>query len=323
MKRYDADSAADVVLVLFFARLLTAVAMNPRMLMPRYGRYHRLLGMLLFGVLIAGMVDARLALLPRAHLWVFDALLSCLGFAVAYSAARDFGPAHRKVKNTMMASGVLDKEATVTYSEMIEHCFYQLINLAQILYLHALPHAGSVGTQFALAFAVVVPWRWRRAFPINSFSANYASYATQQVGGRSALIRLLYRLKKWQYLLYKHALLHGLNASLAMTAGRLPDGQAAVQTPDFRLYWMCLNVAYVMEFFMQTLVKRQYMSQSWMLALQQLLMAVSTLAALRVPLRAVSPSLAALSFALNFARRGRELSNGALVITAALVRTTM
>jgi len=29
-----------------------------------------------------------------------------------------------------------------------------------------------------------------------------------------------------------------------------------VGTAHFRLYWLCLNVAYVCEFFMQTLVKR-------------------------------------------------------------------
>lgn len=89
-----------------------------------------------------------------------------------------------------------------------------------------------------------------------------------------------------------------------------------MRAPHFRLYWLCLNTAYVCEFFMQTLVKRGHMSQTWMLALQQLLMAVSTVAALRV-LGNVWPPLCALSFALNFARRSREVSNGVIVLAAA------
>ena len=81
-------------------------------------------------------------------------------------------------------------------------------------------------------------------------------------------------------------------------------------------YWTCLNIAYVHEFFLQTLVKRGYMRQPMMLGLNQLLMAVSTYAALRV-LPSVHPALAALSLALNLARRGREVSNGAVVLGAA------
>ena len=155
---------------------------------------------------------------------------------------------------------------------------------------------------------MLLPWLARGRFPVNSFSANYAKPG---FGGSTPLIRFLYRMKKWQYLLYKHCLLHGLNASVAAT-----HAGALVHERHFRLYWLCLNTAYVCEFFMQTLVKRRYMSQNWMLALQQLLMSVSTVAALRV-LTNVWPHLCALSFALNFARRGRELSNGAVVLAAA------
>ena len=77
-------------------------------------------------------------------------------------------------------------------------------------------------------------------------------------------------------MVYKHALLHGLNASIACS------GAAIAEERSFRLYWCCLNTAYVFEFFMQTLVKRQYMSQTWMLVLQNVLMLVSTVAALQV-----------------------------------------
>mgnify|MGYP006932690272 CR=1 FL=1 len=57
--------------------------------------------------------------------------------------------------------------------------------------------------------------------------------------------------------------------------------------------------------------------QRWMLLLQQTLMLVSTAAAGQV-LQAVRPLPAALSFALNFVRRGREVSNGCVVIAVAL-----
>ena len=147
----------------------------------------------------------------------------------------------------------------------------------------------------------------RSRFPVNSFSANYK---TPGVGGGTPLIRFLYRMKKWQYLLYKHALLHGLNASVAV------DGGALVSTSYFRTYWLCLNVAYVCEFFMQTLVKRRYMPQATMLALQQLLMVIATVFALQV-LQSVLVLPALLSLGLNLCRRGREVSNGMVVIFAA------
>ena len=44
----------------------------------------------------------------------------------------------------------------------------------------------------------------------------------------------------------------------------------------FRLYWLGLNAAYVMEFFLQTLVKRRYITQGRMLRMNQFLMLVST-----------------------------------------------
>ena len=192
---------------------------------------------------------------------------------------------------------------------MLEHCFYQLLNLAQILYLYGVSTLEGVPlARAALALAMLTPWLVRGAFPINAFSANYARPG---VGGTTRLIRFLYRMKKWQYLLYKHALLHGLNASVAV------DGAGGlVASAYFRTYWLCLNVAYVCEFFMQTLVKRQYLSQEWMLALQQILMSVSTVFALQV-LQSVYALPAALSLVLNLSRRGHELSNGVLVLAVA------
>ena len=89
-------------------------------------------------------------------------------------------------------------------------------------------------------------------------------------------------------------------------------------TAHFRLYWLCLNTAYVMEFFLQTLVKRGYLPQPALLWLQQVLMCVSTFAAF-APLRHVLLWPALLSLGLNFARRHREMSNTLCVLAAALL----
>lgn len=49
----------------------------------------------------------------------------------------------------------------------------------------------------------------------------------------------MYRLKKYQYLLYKHVLLHGLNVSVALST--IPSTTRLVLDPRFRLYWIGLN----------------------------------------------------------------------------------
>ena len=83
--------------------------------------------------------------------------------------------------------------------------------------------------------ATTAPWLVRHKFPVNSFSANYRKgpgAAVEEGEGTGAvegversfiklnearLIRLMYRTKKIQYLAYKHALLHGLNISVAVS----------------------------------------------------------------------------------------------------------
>ena len=301
----------DAALAFFVARLLLVIIVNRQMFTPRYGRAHRLLGLLLLGHMSIGLVDARFGnTIPPSILWLYDVTLSLLGLTVAFSAARDFGPSHSRVKND--ASGVLDEHATVTVEEMLEHCFYQGLNLVQVLYLHSSP-LFAPRLRVCMALGATAPWLGRRYFPVNSFSANYSRPG---FGGRTWLIRTLYRLKKYQYIFYKHFLLHGLNASNAVS--RLSRNGDLVSQPYFRLYWMCLNTAYVCEFFMQTLVKRAYISQRWMLVLQQLLMFASTVAALRV-LAAVRLLPALISLGLNFQRRGREVSNMAIVLLAARI----
>ena len=104
-----------------------------------------------------------------------------------------------------------------------------------------------------------------------------------------SLEAILYRFKKYQYLFYKHVLLHGLNITIALVVlnqtathpqtqdedgyihgayGTHGDGDTrgdeaslrvarvlttTVLTSEgyFSLYWLALNTAYVMEFFLQ------------------------------------------------------------------------
>ena len=72
-------------------------------------------------------------------------------------------------------------------------------------------------------------------------------------------------------------------------------------------------VCAVMEFFLQTLVKKGYLTQHWMLRMQQLLMAVSSIAAGIVLVRHVRPEAAVASLALSMVRRKRDTSNTMLV----------
>jgi len=129
---------------------------------------------------------------------------------------------------------------------MVEHAFYQGLNLAQVLYLHIVWRLPSQHLRAALALVVAIPWWFRGRFPVNRFSDNYRSEGTART-----VVGVMYRVKKWQYLAYKHVLLHGLNVTVAMTGVRLAG------TPAFQLYWLLLNTAYVMEFFLQTLVRRR------------------------------------------------------------------
>ena len=180
-------------LVVFFARLLLSIAQHPGMLLPRYGRSHRLLGVAMEFYLMLGLADSRPSVqfeLPRTWIGHYDIGISLLGFAVTYSAAREFGFAKSHIKGSE-ASGILDEAATVSLSEMQEHCFYQLLNLGQISYLYAISTLGEQPlARAALALCMLSPWLARSAFPVNAFSANYAKPG---VGGSSPLIRFLYR----------------------------------------------------------------------------------------------------------------------------------
>mmetsp|Transcript_39321 Transcript_39321/g.123139 ORF Transcript_39321/g.123139 Transcript_39321/m.123139 type:complete len:98 (-) Transcript_39321:901-1194(-) len=72
-----------------------------------------------------------------------------------------------------------------------------------------------------------------------------------------------------------------------------------------------------MEFFLQTLVKRRYMSQRNMLRLNMLLMVVSSVAALQVLYQHVCWPAALLSLLLNLFHRHHEVENFCLVLGSA------
>lgn len=98
-----------------------------------------------------------------------DVLLGIVGIFLTYSAAITFKYhskkhflANRKLndkgemvkkdqqisnkeldKKETQASGTLDPRAVVTYGEMVEHLFYQALNLTQVFFLHCCCYLGS------------------------------------------------------------------------------------------------------------------------------------------------------------------------------------
>ncbi|KAJ1441116.1 hypothetical protein B484DRAFT_322662 [Ochromonadaceae sp. CCMP2298] len=273
------------------------------MFVKQQGRRHAINGLLYFAWLGIGFLNLWHQIV---NYLLFDVVLGVLGTALPLSAAMDHQ--HRNVRNS--ASGTLDEHATVTHSEMIEHSFYQGLNLLQVVYFHLIPLVDSWAWRVCCLVAVTSPWLARSQYPINRFSDNYNTIDARS----SALIRVLYRTKKYQYVFYKHFLLHGLNLSVAVGALSLPTRF------DFRLYWILLNTSYVMEFFLQTLVKKRYMMQTTMLRLQVLLMLASTIAALYVLVH-VNILLALVSLLLNFANRGYDFANTMIVLTLYLLYT--
>jgi hypothetical protein len=85
-----------------------------------YGRKHRITGGILFIWLIVGFLDIVIG--HQIPFLLYDIVLGILGTSTTLTAAFEFEVAHKKVKNK--ASGTLNEDATVTYSEMIEHSFY-------------------------------------------------------------------------------------------------------------------------------------------------------------------------------------------------------
>lgn len=342
----------------YFAWVVSVVAPHaPRLFAPRFGRGHRLAGaahllLLLVGVadLLARVSDAfgssarpplDLIALPlgRARLsgaFLYDALLGISGCALTATAAVDFGIPRARLRNR--ASGALDDDQTVTREEIIEHLFYQALNVMQVLFIRLTPDIaatfGRRGACASLALATA-PWLVRSAFPVNRFSDNYrrARRVTESAAPASGTsdeeilrlrVRTLYRLKKTQYMFLKHVLQHGLNVGIVIAAfeeaKKTTSSSTSLslpETPFFRAHWLLLNAAFVMEFFMQTLVKKKKLSQRNMLCMNVLLMCASSTAAAFVVTR-TSLVAAATSAALNFASPAREARTVALALAAAI-----
>jgi len=261
------------LLSVYFAVVLGTVITQNAMFWKVYARRHRLAGLCLLLWLCVGFHYFFLLVLygedfaqpksggsPSLSLWswsiygwsswdlCYNVVLGLLGTLTAYTAAKDFEIGHGKsIKN--VASGVLDENATVTHSEMVEHIFYQVLNLLQILYFHALKYPVNKIVRYVLLAIVTLPWAFRQKFPVNKFQENYT-----QGQNPLSFISLMYRTKKYQYIFYKHFLLHGLNISLVLinqdvdqSDNSNSDGINMVTSLIFRAYWLCLNVSYVME----------------------------------------------------------------------------
>ena len=204
---------------------------------------------------------------------IYDIILGLLGTSATLTAAKGFP--HRHIINRPGESGTLSHSAMVTQNEMLEHAFYQMLNLWQALYLHAITWMGSgiirkslIG-RMALLWIVTLPWVVRtKWFPVNSFSANWTSnnqqqrngYASSrneriQVGTKSnersqSSINRVYQIKKWQYVFYKHVILHGLNISMAVIITTFDNTDNLQHHPlplttEWRTFWLCLNTSYV------------------------------------------------------------------------------
>src|SRR3546814_9450242 len=97
---------------------------------------------------------------------------------------------------------------------------------------------------------------------------------------------------------------------------RIGDWKSDVCSSDlptsswFPLLWLSLNISYVMEFFMQSLVKKGYLLQGRMLQLQVLLMSCSLCAAFPIVLN-VHLGIAMLSLLVNLVHRGHDFFNTA------------
>ena len=283
---------------------------GPKLFVDSHGRLHRLCGLAQFLWIINGTT---LSSPNFSHPLLYDVVMGCLGLCTTLSAAHNFP--HRRVKNAVGQSGTLDEKAIVTHSEMIEHSFYQGLGLAQALYLHFMA-ANPLSSQFhrlVALFLVTAPWLFRRCFPVHSFSANWKRTPLHKQSSQEVL---LYRIKKWQYIFYKHCLLHGINIGMCVAPTDL------ARTPAWRVLWLGVNTSYVMEFFLQSLVKRRLLSQSEMLLLQRFLMTSASLAGVVAISNVLKLHIVAASVFLNFYHRGHDVFNTLLLAAMCFLAQT-
>lgn len=280
---------------LFFSLLLLSLLIiSPikpnKLFFDKHGRSHRLLGAANLVWLLSGIlniivyqpitssnndddinINRKIINSYAIQCLTYDIILGILGILSTFTAAKNF-PHKYITTNLKGESGTLSNHAIVTQSEMIEHSFYQIINLCQAVYLHTITYwmASSVTyiSRLVSLLFVTLPWVVRRKFPVNSFSANWTTKQQQSdtiskekfKGGtkRSSNnhINNMYRIKKWQYIFYKHVILHGLNISIAFPRRGFnfkneiidTDHLPLPLTTEWRIFWIALNTSYVMEY---------------------------------------------------------------------------
>jgi hypothetical protein len=184
----------------------------------------------------------------------------------------------------------------------------------------------------------------RRRLPVHSFSDNWKIYQSKQnkihepqrhqADTQQELEILLYRIKKAQYLFYKHVVLHGLNIYMAVMA---KSGTRFTMPPyslSWRIFWLLLNTSYVMEFFLQSLVKRRVViGQSTMLWLQRWLMISASAGAAVLLLQIVQagatpmevymlPAISLVSLILNLKNRHHDVFNTVAIAATAMLSTS-
>lgn len=293
--------------VRLFLLVIASISLRsaPHLFLSTHGRSHRVMGGLQLVWLLMGATMSGKRNVSEFHVFLYDVILGCLGTAATLTAARDFP--HKLVKNAAGQSGSLGEKAIVTQAEMREHSFYQVLNLVQVVYLHGLAKWGSTLSIYQRLVVLLVatsPWWIRRQFPVHSFSSNWKKTPPNH---RSDAEALLYMIKKSQYVFYKHFVLHGLNICFALSPSSLPWTQA------WRIFWLHLNVSYVMEFFMQSLVKRKVIQQQEMIWLQRLLITSATLSSFVPIFGTVRIELCLASMLLNFVNRHHDVVNTILV----------
>lgn len=308
----------------------------------RHGWSHRLLGGLMLLWLFLGVCSCHICSENPYVALIFDVILGILGICTTVTAAKEFP--HKYIQNEKGQSGTLHQKAIVTQSEMIEHAFYQTLNLIQAIYLHMMyqfhhNHHARDAIRLGLLFLVSSPWLIRQKVPIHSFSDNWkVAYQHTSRQRQSELQQelevLLYRIKKGQYLFYKHVILHGINIYMAVVIKEENTIRSNTVPPHslaWRIFWLLLNTSYVMEFFLQSLVKRKtIIRQSTMLWLQRWLMASASIGAVVVLWEVIMsprgnsspfllPVISLASLTLNFTNRHHDVLN--TMIIACVVTT--
>jgi len=340
-------NTVSIIGLAVFLLLVVVIAMSHGKILffSTHGWSHRVAGAFLLTWLVYGIVQIILQQQQKynddnilyqqelAQRWLFyDTILGFLGITTTLTAARDFP--HKYVQNAKGQSGSLSQKALVTQREMVEHSFYQALNLLQAWYLHYLSTTSTTASGFwhpwLALWLVTSPWLVRGYFPVHSFSHNWNVTPEHQ---RTPQETVLYRIKKGQYLFYKHVLLHGLNISMALQQVLNSPSQSTATssttimttTLSWRIYWLALNTSYVMEFFLQTMVRRRVLSVAGMFGLQQLLMATSSIAAIMILFFAsveeggttiVRPAICFVSLVLNLIHRHHDVLN--VLVTAGI-----